>query len=278
MTPWWAYTLYALVFLAALIVFIKWREKALRKEKILLEEKVAIRTNELQEEKEKVEVTLAQVKTLQAQLIETEKINERLRVSQELHDDIGSTLSGIVLYSHLAENQIQSRHTNEVERSLNMIQQSANDMVNKLSDIIWSVNPEHNSIRNLFQKLKEYAAEIGAAKNIKVTADSPESLAELQLPVKIRHNVYLLFKEAINNAVKYSDASLLQLSVHYSDHSVDFAISDNGKGFDITTVKTGNGLMNMKKRANDNHAKFCLQSITQKGTLISLQCSMKVPS
>jgi len=88
MTPWWqiwwAYTLYALVFLAALIVFIKWREKALRKEKILLEEKVAIRTNELQEEKEKVEVTLAQVKTLQAQLIETEKINERLRISQEL--------------------------------------------------------------------------------------------------------------------------------------------------------------------------------------------------
>ncbi len=81
---------------------------------------------------------------------------------------------------------------------------------------------------------------------------------------------YRLFKEAINNAVKYSDASLLQLSVHYSDHSVDFAISDNGKEFDITTVKTGNGLMNMKKRANDNHAKFCLQSITQKGTLISL--------
>jgi len=58
---------------------------------------------------------------------------------------------------------------------------------------------------------------------------------------------YRLFKEAINNAVKYSDASLLQLSVHYSDHSVDFAISDNGKEFDITTVKTGNGLMNMKK-------------------------------
>lgn len=169
-------------------------------------------------------------------------------------------------------------NTNEVERSLNMIQQSANDMVNKLSDIIWSVNPEHNSIKNLFQKLKEYATEMGVTKNIKVQVDSPEYLVELHLPVKTRHNVYLLFKEAINNAVKYSGASLLQLSVHHSDHSVEFAISDNGKGFDITTIKKGNGLMNMQKRANDIQAKLCLKSSPQQGTVISLQCSMEVLS
>jgi ligand-binding sensor domain-containing protein/signal transduction histidine kinase len=277
-STWWAYTLYALVFLIALIVFIKWRERILKKEKILLEEKVSLRTQELQKEKEKVESSLEQVKALQAQLVETEKINERLRISQELHDDIGGTLSGIVLYSHLAENQIQSQHIDEVERSLNMIQQSANNMVNKLSDIIWSVNPEHNSIKNLFQKLKVYAAEMGAAKNIKVQVDSPEYLAELPLPVSIRHNMYLLFKEAINNAVKYSEASLLQLSIHHSDHDVEFAISDNGKGFDITTVKAGNGLMNMQKRANDIHAKLCLKSIPQQGTVVSLQCSVEVPS
>jgi signal transduction histidine kinase len=244
----------------------------------VLEEKVTMRTQEMQKEKEKAESSLEQVRALQAQLIETEKINERLRISQELHDDIGGTLSGIVLYSHLAENQIQSHHEDEVERSLNKIQQSANDMVNKLSDIIWSVNPEHNSVKNLFQKLREYATEMGAAKNIKVQVESSESLAELQLPVKIRHNVYLLFKEAINNAVKYSNASLFQLSVQHSNHSIAFAISDNGKGFDITTVKKGNGVMNMQKRADDIHAKFCLQSVPQKGTVISLQCQIEMPS
>jgi signal transduction histidine kinase len=277
-STWWAYAVYALVFLIALIVFIKWREGILKKEKILLEEKVNLRTQELQKEKEKVESSLEQVQALQAQLVETEKINERLRISQELHDDIGGTLSGIVLYSHLAENQIQSKHTDEVGQSLNKIQQSANDMVNKLSDIIWSINPEHNSIKNLFQKLREYATEMGAAKNIKVQVESSESLTEVQLPVKIRHNVYLLFKEAINNAIKYSDATLLQLSVYYSDYSIAFAINDNGKGFDFTTVKKGNGLMNMQKRADDIHAKFCLQSIPQKGTFISLQCSIEMPA
>jgi signal transduction histidine kinase len=87
--------------------------------------------------------------------------------------------------------------------------------------------------------------------------------------------VYLLFKEAINNAVKYSDASLLQLSVYHSDQSVEFAISDNGKGFDITTIKKGNGLMNMQKRADDICAQLCVGSVLQKGTVISLRCSIE---
>ena len=85
-------------------------------------------------------------------------------------------------------------------------------MVNRLNDIVWSVNPEHNSLKNLMQKLEEYAIEMAAVKNIKVQVNAPESLAELQLPVESRHNIYLLVKEAINNAVKYSEASLLELS------------------------------------------------------------------
>jgi len=273
---WWAYVLYVIAFLFLSAFFIKWRERTLRKEKVLLEEKVVMRTSELQEEKEKVESTLAQVKALQAQLVETEKMNERLRISRELHDDIGGTLSGIVLYSHLAENQIQSQHTDEVEQSLNVIQQSANDMVNRLSDIVWAVNAEHNSLRNLIQKLEEYATEMARVKNIKVNVNAPESLGELQLPVETRHNIYLLCKEAINNAVKYSQASLLQLNVHNSDHVVKFTISDNGKGFDITTIKKGNGLMNMEKRANEINAKLYLRSLPFEGTVVSLQCPIGV--
>jgi signal transduction histidine kinase len=279
--PWWntwgAYVLYTLVFLVLLIVFIKWRERALRKEKTILEEKVVVRTHELQKEKEKVENTLAKVKELQAQLVETEKMNERLRISRELHDDIGATLSGIVLFSHVAENQIQAQRTDEVEQSLKAIQQSANDMVNRLSDIVWAVNPEHNSIKNLVQKLEEYTTEMARAKNIKVNVNAPECLGELELPLEIRHNIYLLCKEAINNAVKYSHASLLELGVHHSDHVIEFTINDNGKGFDMATVKKGNGLMNMQKRADEIGAKLCLKSLPLQGTVISLQCSIEIP-
>ncbi len=255
---WWAYVLYILVFLVALTIFIKWRERALRKEKVLLEEKVVMRTSELQNEKEKVETTLTKLKALQAQLVETEKMNERFRISRELHDDIGGTLSGIVLYSHLAENQIQAQHTDEVEQSLNVIQQSANDMVNRLSDIVWSVNPEHDSLKKFIQKLEEYAKEMATVKNIKVQVNAPGSLAELQLPVENRHNIYLFCKESINNAVKYSNASIIELSVHDFDHTIEFTIRDDGEGFDMATVKKGNGLMNMQKRADEIGAKLCL--------------------
>jgi len=205
-------------------------------------------------------------------------LNERSRISRELHDDIRGTLSGIVLYSHLAENQIQTQHTDEVEQSLNVIQQSANNMVNRLSDIVWSVSPEHNSVKNLLQKLEEYAKEMARVKNIKVCVKASESLDDLELLVEARHNIYLLCKEAINNAVKYSNASLLELSVQHSDHTVEFTIRDNGKGFDVATVKKGNGLMNMQKRADEIGAKLCVKSVPLRGTTISLQCFLKLPS
>ncbi len=273
--PWWltwpAYVTYILIFIVALWSFIKWRERKLRNEKVMLEEKVAVRTDELQKEKEKVEDTLAQLKTLQDQLIEKEKINERLRISRELHDDVGSTLSGIVLYSHLAEDQVQAQQTGEVKNSLNKIQHSANDMVSRLNDIVWAVNPDHNSLKKLVQKLEEYATEMAMVKNIKVQVNIPESIAALKLPVEILHNIYLLFKEAINNSVKYSNASSLELSVRHLNHLMEFILRDNGEGFDMVTIKKGNGIMNMQKRAEEIGGEFCIKSSISGGTTVSLK-------
>ena len=282
---WWSYTLYILVISTVLWSLIRWRVKTLKKEKLLLEQKVALRTHELQDEKEKVESTLSELEATQTQLIESEKmasvnklqqamLNERLRISRELHDDIGSTLSGIVLYSHMAENQVRAQQAGEVENSLNVIQRSANDMVSRLNDLVWAVNPEHNSLKKLMQKLEEYAIEMTMVKNIKVQVDAPESLDEIQLPVESRHNIYLLGKEAINNAVKYSQASLLELSVHQFDHVIEFTIKDNGKGFDMATVEKGNGLVNMYKRADEMAAILSVQSAPGKGTVISLRCKI----
>ena len=226
--PWyrtlWAYTLYILIFITVLWSLIRWRVRTLKKEKSLLEQKVTLRTHELQEEKEKVETTLSELKATQSQLVESEKIaslnkveqamlNERLRISRELHDDIGSTLSGIVLYSHMAENQVNAEHLDEAENSLNKIQQSANDMVDRLNDLVWAVNPLHSSVKDLVQKLEEYAIEMAMIKNIKVRVGVPESLAERPIARGKLHNIYLLCKESINNAVKYSRATLLEISV-----------------------------------------------------------------
>jgi signal transduction histidine kinase len=284
--PWyrtlWAYILYMLIFITVLWNLISWRVRTLKKEKSLLEQKITLRTRELRDEKEKVETTLSELKATQSQLVETEKIaslnkveqamlNERLRISRELHDDIGSTLSGIILYSHMAENQVDEEHLDEAENSLNIIQQSANDMVSRLNDLVWAVNPLHSSVNDLVQKLQEYAIEMATIKDIKVRVGVPESLANIVLPVESLHNIYLFCKESINNAVKYSKATLLELSVRNFDGIIEFKIMDNGEGFDMATAKKGNGLINMQKRAEDAGAILSVNTAPGQGTVITLR-------
>ena len=198
----------------------------------------------------------------------------RTKISQDLHDEVGATLSGISMYSHLTKEQIKREQTEDVEKSLNVIQQSASDMVTRLNDIVWVVNPQHDSLQKLIQKLEEFATEIAMAKNIKVQVVVPSPIANLKLKMENRRNIYLLCKEAINNAVKYSHASLLELTVQEVDHSVQFLVRDNGIGFDVQTIKKGNGLENMQKRADEIGAKLVLHSDKNKGTEISLQCKI----
>ncbi len=195
----------------------------------------------------------------------------RTKISQDLHDEVGATLSGISLYSHLTREQVRTNQTTEVEKSLSVIQQSASDMVSRLSDIVWVVNPQHDSLQKLLQKLEEVGTDMAMTSNIKMQVNVEPGIAALKLPMEDRHSIYLICKEAINNAVKYSQATELALSVNAVDHSVQFLVKDNGKGFDISKVKKGNGLDNMQKRADEIGANLTFQSTLNEGALVSLQ-------
>lgn len=121
------------------------------------------------------------------------------------------------------------------------------------------------------QKLEEYATEMATAKNMIVHINMPEGLSQLQLPTESRHNIYLLCKEAINNAVKYSQASLVKVKVCQHNHIMEFEINDNGIGFDSATVKKGNGIDNMYNRCEVMDTKLFVQSIPDHGTVISFK-------
>lgn len=243
----------------------------MKKEKVILEVKIETRTREL--------------KAAQIQLIESEKaasieksqqavLNERLRISRELHDEVGATLSGIAMYSHLTKEQIKSNQTREIERSLSVIQQSSGEMVDKLNDIVWLINPEQDNLQKLLERLEEYAGDMTAVKSMQVRVTVTDKIAELSLPVETRRNIYLICKEAINNAVKYSGGSLLELTIKEVDRKLEFSVSDNGKGFDAVMVRRGNGLENMQKRADEIGAKLVLSSKENEGTSLSLVCNI----
>ncbi|MEP7321762.1 MAG: tetratricopeptide repeat protein [Saprospiraceae bacterium] len=201
-------------------------------------------------------------------------LKERLRISGELHDEVGATLSGISMYSHLTKEQIKKGETTEIEKSLNIMQESSTQMVDKLSDIVWLINPEQDSLEKLITRLEEYAIQMAAIKDMKVKINFPAKIADISLPVEHRRNIYLFCKEAINNAVKYSNATILELSVKEMEGKLKFSIGDNGKGFDSVMVRRGNGLENMQKRANEIGAKLFLESIENLGVLVSLQCNI----
>ena len=192
-------------------------------------------------------------------------MQERLRISRELHDEVGATLSGIAMYSHLAKEQVKTNQITEMEKSLNVMQQSSGEMVNKLNDIVWLINPDQDSLQKLAERLEEYARDMAAIKNMKVKITMPPKIVELSLPMENRRNIYLFCKEAINNAVKYSQGSLLELVIKETDGKLEFSVSDNGKGFDAVMVRRGNGLENMQKRADEIGAKLILHSKLNEG-------------
>lgn len=198
----------------------------------------------------------------------------RNKISQDLHDEVGATLSGLALYSHLAREQVNRQQQEDAGRSLTIMQQSATQMVGKLNDIVWAVNPLHDSLSGLMQRLEEYAMEMATVKNIAVEVTTDTSIHKVKLPMDDRKNIYLLCKEAINNAVKYSEARRISINARMQQYRLIITVADDGKGFD-GTVKRGNGLNNMKQRADEMNAGLEIVSAHGKGTLIRV--TAKIP-
>ena len=219
--------------------------------------------------------SLVTLKDTQAQLIhiEKEKEGEKVRqgISRDLHDNLGSTLSGIAMYSHMMDNQIKSGNLENIKASVNVIQKSANEVVGKLSDLVWSANSGQDSLQQLLERLKQYGMEMCNAKNIEFNMHSDASGTAFYLPPEHRYYIYLVAKEAINNAVKYSNASLLELKVKEIAGMLEIAISDNGAGFIMDDIKKGNGLDNMEKRMEEIGAAYNLYAKPGEGCKVSIQ-------
>ena len=198
-------------------------------------------------------------------------LKERLRISRDLHDDIGATLSSISICAETTLNHLRNLETDAAINLVCRINADAHDMVASMSDMVWLVNPANDKMEKLFDRLRTYATAVLAAKNIQFTFDDEISLNEHNLSIDIRKNIYLLFKEAINNALKYSDCSLLKLEVQNENEKIIFKLSDNGKGFNPEKNKNGNGLKNMQQRATEINAELKIKSSAETGTLVELK-------
>jgi signal transduction histidine kinase len=190
-----------------------------------------------------------------------------------LHDDIGATLSSISFYSEAVKQKIKDKLP-ETGPILEKMGEKSRSMVSNMSDIVWAINPKNDAAESLFKRIQSYAAELCQLKNVQFQFDYDKSFDKKSLDIETRKNIYLIFKEAVNNALKYSNCSHLRIYFHLKQQSLYMNISDNGKGFDIHSEKTGNGLMNMKARAGELKGNLMVHSSAENGTTVDLTCPL----
>lgn len=194
----------------------------------------------------------------------------RTRIAADLHDDIGATLSAISIYSETLKGQITDKQPHIIN-ILNKMGESSREMVTGMSDIVWAINPDNDHAEKLIYRMQNYAADICPAKNILLHFQSSEKLNTIKLPLEHRKNIYLIFKEAMNNAVKYARANNIWVTLLTDGKTITLSIRDDGTGFNEATIRKGNGLKNIRSRAAMLNAELLFTSLLGEGTSLSLK-------
>jgi len=189
----------------------------------------------------------------------------RNNIASDLHDDIGSTLNSISIYSEVAKQQAGK----EIP-ALDLIGLNSRKIIENMSDIVWTINPENDSFEKIIIRMRSFAYQLLKAKKVEYTFEVDEKLNSIALPMQVRKNFYLVFKEGITNVIKYSEASRVSISLYEKNKIIMLRIRDNGKGIPVNAQTLGNGLMNMTRRAKEISAELNIISANNGGTEIEL--------
>jgi signal transduction histidine kinase/ligand-binding sensor domain-containing protein len=202
-----------------------------------------------------------------ARLIELERT--RTRIATDLHDDIGTNLSKISLLSGIVSLQLQSENAQH-RQMLNSIAEISRESVTSMSDIVWAINPQRDSVLEMARRMREFAEEIFIEKEVRVKFRAPDEQNQIKLAMDTRRELYLIFKEAVTNAAKYSGCTALEIDFQVDGATIFLEIKDDGGGFDATRKTDGNGLENIRNRARKLGGTIEISSNIGQGTKISI--------
>lgn len=192
---------------------------------------------------------------------------ERDRIAREMHDDVGSALTTILYLSDDLKTQNKEAATNSADR----IASTASSVVDKMNEIIWSMNPEYDSLNDLIAYTRRHCAEFLRDHELQYELDIPETITDLPLSGEQRRNIYLVIKEALHNIVKHANATKVEIVFQLNDHHLSVAIHDNGNGLQ-QAPSFGNGLKNMRRRVENIGGDFKIESGA--GTTVRLNCPL----
>ena len=183
-----------------------------------------------------------------------------------MHDELGSGVTAIRLMSEIVKSKMKENTLPEIDR----ISNSANDLINKMNTIIWTMKSENDSLESLVAYIRSYSCEFFENTNIDCVVLIPERVPNIILTGEKRRNIFLCVKETLNNVVKHSRASKVVINFEFDEH-IRIVISDNGQGIDKQKLREfGNGLTNMKKRMQGIEGEFHIENNNGTTSVLSM--------
>ncbi|MES2776922.1 MAG: triple tyrosine motif-containing protein [Bacteroidota bacterium] len=189
----------------------------------------------------------------------------RKNIATDLHDDLGSTLNSVKVFTNLAISGVKQ------QESLQQVKYNLTEATMSLRDMIWVLDDSLDTVDELINRLRQFAIPVAIASNIEAIIETDKEINARQLTKEEKRNLFLICKEAINNSIKYSGASRVDITITASGKKVRIVVTDNGKGFNVNEVKKGYGLKNMQYRAAQIKYLVSLNSELNKGTEIIIQ-------
>ena len=200
-----------------------------------------------------------------------EIVNIRTGIAADLHDDIGANLTRIAILSEVARRDIGN---SSEEGPLPSIARISRESVAAMSDIVWAINPERDTLIDLVRRMRGHAEEVVAGKATALLFSTAGADDNQQIGAALRRDLFLIFKEAVNNAVRHSACSQLQIGLRIEGRSLEMRVADDGRGFDSSVESMGHGLASMFRRARKMDGSLEIDSQPGRGTTVLLRVSL----
>jgi signal transduction histidine kinase len=205
---------------------------------------------------------------------------ERVRIAQDMHDELGSKLTKISFLSERAKGDL--KEPGPLADKIDSIAGTSRELLQALDEIVWVVNPRNDTLEELGGYLSQYAREYFQNTPVECDVSLQGELPQLTMPAEMRHNVFLAFEESLNNVLKHSGASQVRVEFQVQEGRLQIRVRDNGCGFEPPTGQSrpggarveGNGLVNMRQRLRALGGQCTITSQAGKGTTVSLSLSL----
>lgn len=248
---WWFIGLTTI--LLALVAFVISRQRAARRR-----------------EREDAETALR--KARDERLRELEQV--RRRIATDLHDDVGSSLTQIALLSEVAKQRADGS-AKAVGEPLSLIARLSGELVDSMSDIVWAINPRKDYLGDLSQRMRHFASDVLTARGIEFRFRTPDGEPDVKVGANVRRELYLIFKEGINNVARHSKSAAADIEFQVEDDRLFLSMKDDGRGFDVEQQSSGHGLLSMEERCRSLGGELKIESEPGKGTTLTLVMPLK---